>query len=400
MITPLPPVVERHAVSRFRAGRVVAACTLRDTARRRGSWTTTLLTGLLFAILVVGSGSISERLQERAENISFRVAVQGDRDGARQLLEKLSTEQLRIDVSGDASDEVTANRAAVGIGLPDDVDGHLARQDPVEVTIFYRAGNNVSREAYNTLLLRLQEIELSRLAAGTTVESPVGIDERQVRRDERVNRLQFARILSSLAAVLCLGVVSSAASVLGRSRERRAIEPLLLLPFSRTTIATATVAGTLPVAILQLLAAVGLLVVASALPLIGLGLSMTAIAETLVVGAVGVALLGALACSTGCLAGALGTGSDDAVSVGDFFSLPFVAVGVLLFLQPLFPSSVLTFALPIVGPALLLRDGAGGDLSLLNAFVTLVTTGLWCALLVTMTARRLDGDRTIARATR
>ena len=43
-------------------------------------------------------------------------------------------------------------------------------------------------------------------------------------------------------------------------------------------------------------------------------------------------------------------------SVGDFFAIPFIGVGLLLVLQPAFPSTVLTAALPIIGPALLVRD--------------------------------------------
>src|SRR4051794_11903656 len=90
-----------------RSAMIVAGSTFQDTARRRGSWTTTLLTGLLFALLVIGGGSVSERTQERAEAISFRVAVQGDRDGAARLLGQLATEQIKLEPSDDASKEVT-----------------------------------------------------------------------------------------------------------------------------------------------------------------------------------------------------------------------------------------------------------------------------------------------------
>ena len=72
----------------------------------------------------------------------------------------------------------------------------------------------------------------------------------------------------------------------------------------------------------------------------------------------------------------------------------------LLFLQPAFPTNVLTAALPIVGPALLVRDGTGGELSFGLAVVTIASTALWCWLLIRLAAARLDGERAIARPSR
>ncbi|MBI2704625.1 MAG: ABC transporter permease [Actinobacteria bacterium] len=394
------PAADAGSVSALEAGRIIASSTFRDTARRRGSWTTTLLTGVLFAVLIISGGSVSERLQERAEQISFRVSVDGDRRGGQRLLDQLATDELRVESSTDAATDVTNSRSAVGIRLPDRVDERIDRNEAVELMIFYRGGANTSREAYNNLLLRLQEIELARIDRAVDVGPAVQVEEQQVRRDERVNRLQFARILAALAAILCLGVVSSVAAVFGQSNERRSLEPLLLLPFNRTILAAGTTAGALPVAILQLVAAIALLVFSSALPVIGLSLSWSTVAQVLALSLVGVALLGALACSSGSLAGVMGGGSDDAVSVGDFFALPFVAVGILLFLRPAFPTSPLTSALPIIGPSLLIRDGAGAELSILNAVIAVVTTVAWCALLIRAAARRLDAERAVTRSIR
>lgn len=388
------------STSKLTGGRLIAASVLRDSIRRRGSWTTTTLTGVVFALLVIGSGSMSERLQQRAEVISFKVAVEGDRAGASEFLRRLRTEHLIPIDAVDAKEEVASARAATGILLPERLDEHLARGESSEVAAYFRGGSDVSREAYNTMLLRMQELQLDLLPRADNVAPAVEVEERQVRRDERVNRLQFSRTLAALAAILCLGVVSSVSGILSRSRERRSIEPLLLLPFPRTTIAMGTAGGALPVAILQLFAATTLLVVCSTLPVIGLSLSAAVAVEVLLVSSVGLVLLGALACSTGCVAGVLGSASDDAVSIGDFFALPFVGVGLLLFLLPGFDSAEWAFAVPILGPALLIRDGAGEGLSILNMTIAVITTLIWCAVLLRITARRLGGERTILRGTR
>ncbi len=386
-------------LSEWAGGVLVARSTFSDTARRRGSWTITLLTGALFALLVVGSGAVSERMQGRAESISFRVAASGDTQGAAGLLGRIGTDQLLVAVMADSASEVAESRATVGLKFPEGVDSKLSRGERVELAVYYRGGSNTSREAYNTLLLRLQAIEVDLVHAPVDLSPEVRIEQRQVHRDERVNRLQFARTLGALAALLCLGAVSSVSAVLGRSRERRSLEPLLLLPLSRHAVVTATAVGVLAVAVLQLLAAVSLLVVSSTLPVVGLGLPVQTMGSIAGASVLGVLLLGGLACCAGCVAGVLGTGSDDAVGLGDFLALPFVGVGVWLFLQPSVPSAAWSFALPIVGPTLLLRDGVGGELSLVDGVVAVLTTALWCSTLLWLAARRIGGERVILRGT-
>jgi ABC-type Na+ efflux pump permease subunit len=389
------------APSELRHAWLIARPTFRDSARRRGSWTVTLMTGVLFTILILVTGSASERLQGRAESISFGVAVQGDVAGASHFLDQLGDDQLEVTLTDDASGRVADQRSAVGLVLPERLDDRLAHGETIELQIFDRQGQSVSREARNTLLLKVQEIELAGLPTAQRDAGPrVVVDSQQVRRDERVNRLQFARLLAALSAILCLGVVSSVAAILGRSRERRSLEPLLLLPCRRTTVAAGTAAGALPVAVLQLVVATTLLAAASTLPVVGLHLSLGSIVPILGWGLVGAALLGGLACAVGTLAGVLGSGSDDAVSVGDFFALPFVAVGLLLLLRPDVSSSILTSAIPILGPALLVRDGGAGELSIVQLVVALASTAGWCWLLLRAAGRRLAGERSVARSAR
>src|SRR5262249_32962321 len=156
----------------------------------------TLMTGVLFTILILVTGSASERLQGRAESISFGVAVQGDVAGASQFLDRLGDDQLKVTITDDASGRVADQRAAGGVVLPERPHDRWARGETIELQIFDRQGQSVSREARNTLLLKVQEIELAGLPAAQREAGPrVVVDSQQVRRDERVNRLQFARLL-------------------------------------------------------------------------------------------------------------------------------------------------------------------------------------------------------------
>ncbi|MFN8039665.1 MAG: ABC transporter permease [Acidimicrobiales bacterium] len=394
MATPADPRAETALVARFVA---------RDYLRRPGAWVTTVLTGALFALFAVAGAAVTDRVQERAEGISFRVAVEGDRDGAARFLDRLADPRLVLTPSEDAAGAVTSARASTGIVLPSGLDDRVAAGEPTELKIFYRGGNDNSQTARNTLALRLQAVEEGVLgdvvrAGDRPVPGNVALDELEVRRDERLNRIQTARALSALVCLLCLGVVSAVASLAGSGREQRSAEPLLVLPLRRSSLTTGLALGAFPLVSLQLFAAVAIVVGASALPLQGLSQPPGQVVAMLATGVVAAALLGLLASAAGGLAGVIGTGTDDAVSLGDFFAVPFVAVGVLVFLVPTLPMTPITSAVPILGPALALRDGVAGDLSLLDAIVATATTVAWFCALTALATRRVDDERRVLRA--
>ena len=110
-------------------------------------------------------------------------------------------------------------------------------------------------------------------------------------------------------------------------------------------------------------------------------------------------LLALVATGFGSLAGALGTGSDDAVSLGDLVSVLFVVVGVVAFTSPTIDGSWL-YAIPILGQVLLVRDTVSGSfapIDVLLATASAVTT-FW--FLVRFSGQRLSDERRIARAIR
>ena len=240
--------------------RLVAGITFRDLLRRPGGWVATLLTAGLFALLVGSVGLSNDRVQDRAEARSFRVVVGGDLEGAAKVRDLLKTPRLNLEPAEDVAAEVTASRASAGIWFPEDTDRHLDAGDPVEVKLYTRQSAAISVEAGNTIGVRLQEIELIRLAdaSGTQISTGGGPDVMVVElpRDERLNRIQLARQLAPIAALLCIGAVTSVAAVLGSAREKRSIEPLLVLPLHRRSIALGIALGAYPLAALQIIAAV------------------------------------------------------------------------------------------------------------------------------------------------
>ncbi|MCX7619838.1 MAG: ABC transporter permease [Acidimicrobiales bacterium] len=388
-------------LSDVRAAFLVAGLTLRDSARRRSGWMATLLLGALFAAMVAGFGAVTERVEQRARTISFRVALDGDLSGAERFLAELATDRLALTASEDAPGDVTRGVASAGVRLPPRLDDRLDQGENAEIELFYRSRHDNSVTAYNTIVVRLAEIEnqrLERQILGSAAPA-VRFEEHLVAADPRISRLQFSRTLAALVATLCLGVVSSVAAVFGAGRESRSAEPLLVLPMSRRALAAGIALGSYPTAASQLLAAVVVLTCVSALPTAGLGQSLSSVTSMLAYGVPTALLLGVLAAATGCLAGSIGTGSEDAVGLGDFLSVPFILVGVVLLLRPDIAANGLTYAVPAMGPALALRDSISGSLTISGACIAVVTTLLWSALLILLASRWIGDERRLLRPT-
>ncbi len=386
----------------------VARMAALDLLRRPGTWTTTILTGALFAVLFAGVGITTTRLQERAERISFSIAVDGDLDGAKAFLSSLATDRLIIRPADDAAAWVTSSRATAGLTLPPGFDDRLARGDVTEVKVYYRGASAGSQEALNSLLLRMQAVErstdraraLTSAVAASSPPAPVGIEASEVKEDPRTNRDRFAAGLAAMACILCMGTVSTVTGVFGRSQEQRTLEPLLLLPLRRGHLTVGLALGAFPVAVLQLLSALVIVIGTTALPVAGLQQPLDQIGRILVLGLLDAVALGLLATAAGSLAGAIGTGTDDAVSLGDFFSIPFIASGVVLFLLPDVATTLPLAGAPIMAPAVALRDAIRGEIDLpFLAVATLATVG-WCTLLVLGAGHRVADERRLLRATR
>lgn len=387
-------------MSRFFQMRLVARLALRDMARRPSGWTTATLGGLVFALLFVGSGLISERVSQSASQRSFRTAFH-DPSGQGQRLRELLAGDDRLRVYDEPAPEqaVIDRKAAVGVTVPAGTDDALAAGGDVELVIHRRASEAVSMEASMLVLSRLHRIEQGQTDPALAGSEPV-LDIHEVADDPRINRGELAAPLAAILCLLSLAATSSVAALLGTAAERRAREALLALPLRRDALCAGLAIGSFPLATLQLTAAGLLIAVCTALPFPSLSQPARSAIEIGLWVVVGAALLGVLASAAGTLAGALGTGTDDAVSLGDLLSVPFVVVGAALFLTPeLDPNPVLD-VVPVLGQAVFVRDGIAGDATVLQAVVVVASTVLWFLACTALAGRKVADERRVLRAVR
>jgi hypothetical protein len=214
-----------------------------------------------------------------------------------------------------------------------------------------------------------------------------------------VNRIELGAPFAAILCLLCLAVTSTAASVLGSASDRRSRETFLLLPVHRSSLTTGVAVGAFPLATLQLAIAVAIISACTLLPVNSLDQSLRSALEIATWAAAGSVMLGGLAVAAGALAGALGTGSDDAVSIGDLLAVPFVVVGATLFLSPELDPSWPVHLLPVIGQALFVRDGIDGSLDPGQGLLAAAGACFWFAITCIYAGRKVADERRVMRAT-
>ena len=379
---------------------LTAGTTLRESRRRPGAWLSSALIGAMFAGLLLMIGVVSDRVQDVADAQVLVVAVGGDLDGGAGVLDLLADERLSFRPADDPMADVVDRRAAAAVVLPAGADDAVAAGEAVEVAIGYRATESGSEEAQLVLLRRLQAAELEVLTGVPADLAPVELDVRPVLRDAEVGRVRLARQVGAVAALLCLGVVTAVAGTLGGAREQRSLEPLLVLPLRRSSLAGGVMAGSLPLASVQVVAGVGLLVATAAVPSSTSHQDAATVLAMLLAGALAAVPLAAVACATGVVAGSMGTGTDDAVSLGDLLALPFVGIGIGMFLAQAWDPPIAAYAVPGLGQSLLVRDAVAGTVTAGSAAVTIGSAAAVVVALVVVAGRLVGGERRILRASR
>jgi ABC-type Na+ efflux pump permease subunit len=77
--------------------------------------------------------------------------------------------------------------------------------------------------------------------------------------------------------------------------------------------------------------------------------------------------------------------------------MPFLAVGIVLFVAPDLGTSPATALIPLLGPALVLRDAVSGDLDAVAGALSIVTTVVTVGLLLRFAAGRFGSERRMQR---
>ncbi|MBI5494084.1 MAG: CPBP family intramembrane metalloprotease [Deltaproteobacteria bacterium] len=363
---------------------------LRD---RRTLLLTLALPTIIYPVFIAGLGEISAAatLSLRARPISVVVAAEVPEDVRRALR---AAERVTVR-AGAPEEEVRAGLAEAGVGARPRPRGDHALVVYVDRS---RDESSAAAERVNRAIARARDARLQARVAALGIPredvEPLPAEQRNVSSGERMRSYMASRMLPFLLIVLSLvGATATAVDITAGERERGTLLTLLSTPVHAAEVAAAKLVTVAAVAL-----ASGLVnVVALALTLtssLGQGaaefsagldarLLLGTMAALLPTSLYGAALLLGLA--------ALGKTTKEAqasTAPALFLALGLSAVSIV----PGVRANLMLDALPVAGPALLMRDLVMGDATLGQGLAVLISSALTLWLMVAFAARVLMSE--------
>ena len=197
--------------------------------------------------------ALSATLKRQAEPQSFTIVMQGlaeavDGSAAQNdlddLREKLRTSQLTLAHSSDAEGAVKSRQALVGVIVEPRAQAEIDRGSQARVSVVYDVTHSGAQAAVDRVkgivASWASDVTTARLIArgvAPSIISPVRLSERDLAtREARAGLAMAALPLFLLMAVFVCGLPAALDGPAGE-RERGSLEPLLLAPVSRLSIA-------------------------------------------------------------------------------------------------------------------------------------------------------------------
>ena len=385
---------------RLREIRLVAGRELRDLRRDKAAWRAMLLQPLLIAAAMTPVVFAIETGRDERSTRRYTVAVEGDASLVERAAEHLRDAGMRVRTDDEATLAVAGEDAHVAVLL------EAGSTDvPARVVVEQRAASEPSRRATAVALRAVEDlrIDLVREAlrsggAPASAARPFAIEVQDVTTaSPDAARLTVAAALPSLVAIQLFALVSLAQQRLGSAKDRRVLEPLLVLPLSRIAILLGAAAAAIAVGFLG---AGVVLVPLGALLAAGIGAlasSLAAPASVIMALLIEVTLLATLFVVAGLYVGAR---SASGVSSTTVSAVVQTALLVVLTLSVFVAEADVTLPLaaaPVIGALLVAREGAADALVPLHVLVAATTHFGLAVILLRASARRLGAHRSVLR---
>lgn len=388
--------------------RLIVSREVLDFRRQSKVWRRLFLQPFVFIAILAVPVLLFQQSVRREHGKAVTVAVEGEVSAVPGLRAALDRWPLRVRVSGDAARDVVASTAEVGVIVGATAIADVRDGRPVTLRLLTLETDTASRLGGGAVTQRLSEYRaaqsVSRLrSAGLSpaVGAPLALAPQDLSSGSAEGtRFGLAQGMPALLVIQLFGLLSTAEERIAGAKDRRVLEPLLVLPIRRRDLVVAIGAASLGIGLM----AASLVFV----PLtIGVAFIVGSAAGTVagplqVVGAIviGSALLGLFFVSLGLYAGARAH-SGNAGSA--FVTVAQIGVFAVLSLTPLLaeqPVSGPLVALPVVGPMLLVRQGVAEGLQLRPTIVAVAGALVVARLLLARTTRFIDAETSVLRASR
>jgi sodium transport system permease protein len=393
---------------RLRAVRLVFTRELLDYRRQRKVWRRLFLQPLVVVVLLSMPVLLFRAGEERERRSTFTVAVEGDLGAVPGLRDALDRAPLHLRIVGDGARAVISSTAAAAVVVPDGAAAEADRGRPVHLRLLSLPSESRSRFGTAAVARRLEEARsaiaadrLGRAGVPLAVTAPYVLRVTDLTTSSgEGTRFGLAQALPPLLVIQLFGLMASAEERIAGAKDRRVLEPLLVLPFHRLDILLGIGAATMGAGFL----AAALLFV----PLVvGLSLAVAAVTST-VAGPVevaaalllGVLLFGLVFTAVGLYAGARAhSGGEGSVFVTLAQLSVFAMASATPFLTDVAAQGPILLV-PVLGPMLLVRDAVAGGFEAEPTVLALAGTAAVAAVLLRRAVQLLDAEVSVLRSSR
>jgi len=385
---------------------MVMARELLDYRRQRRVWRRLFLQPLVVIAILATPVFFFQQAQAHERNRGVDVAVQGDLSRIPGLAAALARPPLKLHRTGDAARSVVASSADVGLIVSADAAAAVARGQSARVDVLTLPTNTSSRLGTAALAQRLGEYRAASAAAAltarglpTSLATPIAVVPRDLSTGTASGtRFGLAQGLPALLVIQLFSLMGTAQERVAGAKDRRVLEPLLVLPFRRRDVIIGI--GTASLLLGFAAASLTFVPVTAGLAIFVHSTSATLAAPAQVAGAImlGALLLGTFFTAVGLYAGARAhSGSEGSTFVTVAQITVFAIVASTPFLSDLGATGPI-LAIPVIGPMLLVRQGAESGLTAVQVLIAVAGVALATRLLLDRATKLIDSESAVLRA--
>ena len=388
--------------------RLVSSRELLDYRRQRKVWRRLFLQPFVVILLLAVPVLVFRAAEERSRKAQFTVAVQGDVDAVPGLRAALDRAPLDVRIVDDAARTVVAGTADTAVVVPPGAGAKVADGTPVRLQVLTLPTQASGRFGGEAVARRLDEVRAATAAAtlareGVPAElaSPFAVRVVDLTTTSgEGTRFGLAQALPPLLVIQLFGLMAAAEERIAGAKDRRVLEPLLVLPFRRLDILFGIGAATMTAGFLAAALLFVPLVVALTLALAAVTATVAGPLEVAAALVLGILLFGVVFTAVGLYAGARAhSGGEGSV----FVTLAQLSVFAMASITP-----VLTdvagegpiLLIPVLGPMLLIRDAVAGGFSAGPTLLAGAGAALAATLLVRRAVALVDTETSVLRASR
>lgn len=238
---------------RLRPVRLVFRRELLDYRRQGKVWRRLFLQPFVVILLLAFPVLLFRSADERERRSTFTVAVQGDVGAVAGLAEALARTPLTWRPADDAERAVVTRTADVALRIPERAAATAREGRPVPLRVLTLPHEVSSRFGGEAVVQRLDELRaataaeaLARAGIPPAVASPFALDTVDLTTSSgEGTRVGLAQALPPLLVIQLFGLMAAAEERLAGAKDRRVLEPLLVLPFQRLEILLGVGAATM-----------------------------------------------------------------------------------------------------------------------------------------------------------